>query len=197
MILQRKNKMKKLNISIVVILLFSSHFIFSQQNISKTEEAFLQQIESSAPSVPLQNGLNFFNKAQLQQMGNSNNASINQTYIGVNVPGNVNELIQNGDVNNAVLTQTGNGNYYLITQTGNGNLFDASVIGNNNSSTVDQFGNDNMINQNLLGNDMAFILSQQGNSNAITQVENDQQARQYQIFQQGNGMKLIIINGKY
>ncbi len=187
--------MKKLNISFVIMFLFSSQFIFGQQNNSKTEEAFLQQIESSDPSLPLQNSLDFSNRAQIQQMRNSNTSSIDQTLTGTSVPGNVAELIQNGDVNNAVLTQTGNGNSHFINQTGNGNIFEASVIGNNNSSTVDQFGNDNMINQNLIGNDMTFILSQIGNNNEISQTESDLQSRQYQILQNGNGMKLIIING--
>ena len=138
--------MKKLNISFVIILLFSSQLIFGQQNNSKTEEAFLEQIQSSAPSLPIQNGFDFSNKVQIQQMGSSNNASIDQTFIGTNVPGNVAELIQNGNINNAILTQIGNGNTHLITQTGNRNMFEASVDGNNNSSTIDQFGNNNMIN---------------------------------------------------
>jgi hypothetical protein len=163
--------------------------------MNKTEEAFLQQIESSVPSASLQNTLDFSNKAPIQQTGNSNSASITQTFTGTIVPGNIAELIQNGDVNDAVLTQTGNGNSHFINQMGDGNMFDASVIGDNNASTVDQFGNDNMINQNLLGNDMAFILSQHGNNNELIQVENNQQSMQYQVFQQGNGMKIIIING--
>jgi Curlin associated repeat len=187
--------MKKLNIILVIVLLFPSHFLFGQQNNSKNEEAFLQQIESSAPSLPLQISLDFRNRAQIQQMGNSNTSSIDQTITGTSVQGNIAELIQNGDINSAVLTQTGNGNSHFINQTGNGNIFEASVIGDNNLSTIDQYGNGNMINQNLLGNDMAFILSQVGNSNEIIQLENDQQSRQYQVFQQGNGMKLIIING--
>ena len=195
MVWQKGNKMKKLNISFVIIFLFSSQLIFGQQNSSITEEAFLEQIQSYTPSLPIQDDFDFSNKAQIQQMGSNNNVSIDQTFIGTNVPGNVAELIQNGNVNNAVLTQTGNGNTHLITQTGNRNMFEALVDGNNNSSTIDQFGNNNMINQNLLGNDMAFILSQQGHNNEITQVENDQNPRQYQIYQQGNGMKLIIMNG--
>lgn len=191
---QKGSKMKKLNISFVIILLFSSQFIFGQQDNSKTEEAYLQQIESSDPSLPLQNSFDFSNNAQIQQMGSSNTSSIDQT-LGTSVPGNVAELIQNGDVNNAVLTQTGNGNSHFITQTGNSNKFEASVIGDNNFSTIDQFGNDNMINQNLIGNDMAFILSQQGNGNQLIQIEKNTPVKQYQVFQQGSGMKLIIING--
>jgi minor curlin subunit len=194
---QKGNEMKKLNISFVLILLFSSQFIFGQQNNSNIEEAFLQQIQSYVPAPPIQNGLDFTNQAQIQQMGSRNNASIDQTFIGTNVPGNIAELIQNGNVNNAVLTQTGNGNTHLITQTGNRNIFGALVIGDNNSSTIDQFGDNNMINQNLLGNDMAFILSQIGNNNEIMQTENDLQSRQYQILQNGSGMKLIIINGVF
>lgn len=197
MVWQKGKKMKKLNISFVIILLFSSQFIIGQQNNSKTEEAFLQQIESSASFFSLQHSLDFSNYAQIQQMGNSNNAAIDQTIIGTNVPGNIAELIQNGDVNNAVLTQTGIGNSHFINQTGIGNMFEASVIGDNNSSTIDQFGNDNLINQHLQGNDMAFILSQHGNNNELIQVENNHQSMQYQVFQQGSGMKLIIINGAY
>ena len=74
-------------------------------------------------------------------------------------------------------------------------MFDASVNGDNNSSTIEQLGNANIINQNLLGNNMAFVLSQVGNNNEISQTENDQQSRQYQITQTGNAMKLIITNG--
>ena len=187
--------MRKLNIFVFIILLTASQLIFGQQDNSKTEEAFLQQIESSAVHFPLQNGLGFSNMAQIQQMGNNNDASIIQTLVGVNVPGNIAELIQHGSVNDAVLTQTGYGNSHFINQSGKGNMFEASVIGDNNSSTIDQFGNDNMINQNLLGNDMAFILSQHGNNNEITQVENDQIPRQYEIYQRGNAMSITIING--
>ncbi|MCJ7696313.1 MAG: hypothetical protein MUO40_12945 [Anaerolineaceae bacterium] len=187
--------MRNRNIILVLILLSSSQFIFGQQDNSKIEEAFLLQIQSSAPSLQIQNGLDFSNKAQIQQMGNSNDASINQTLSGTNVPGNIAELIQHGSINDAVLTQTGYGNSHFINQSGKGNMFEASVIGDNNSSTVDQFGNDNMINQNLLGNDMAFILSQHGKSNKIIQIENDQIPRQYEIHQQGNAMSIIFING--
>lgn len=187
--------MKKLNISFVLILLFSSQFIFGQQNNSNIEEAFLQQIQSYVPSPPIQNGLDFTNQAQIQQMGNGNTSSIHQTIIGTTVPGNIAELIQNGNVNDAILTQTGKGNNHYINQTGNGNTFEALVVGANNSSTIDQFGDNNMINQNLLGNDMAFILSQIGNNNEIMQTENDLQSRQYQILQNGSGMKLIVISG--
>jgi len=187
--------MKKLNISFVLILLFSSQIIFGQQNNSNIEEAFLQQIQSYVPAPPIQNVLDFSNQAQIQQMGNGNTSSIHQTIIGTNVPGNIAELIQNGNVNDAILTQTGKGNNHYINQTGNGNTFEALVVGANNSSTIDQFGDNNMINQNLLGNDMAFILSQIGNKNEIMQTENDLQSRQYQILQNGSGMKLIVISG--
>ncbi|MFZ2323045.1 MAG: hypothetical protein WAV89_05035 [Ignavibacteriaceae bacterium] len=187
--------MKKLNIVVFILLITASQFIFGQQDNSKTEEAFLQQIESSAVYFPLQNGLDFSNMAQIQQMGNNNDASINQTLTGTNVPGNVAELIQNGNVNDALLIQTGNGNNHLIHQSGNKNTFEASVIGDNNSSIVDQFGNHNMINQNLVGNNMAFILGQNGNNNEINQIENDQVPRQYQIYQTGNAMSITIING--
>jgi minor curlin subunit len=74
-------------------------------------------------------------------------------------------------------------------------MFEASVIGDNNSSTIGQYGNENIINQDLVGNDMSFILTQRGNNNEISQTENDQQSRQYEIIQNGDGMKLIIING--
>lgn len=192
---QKEYKMKRLNINLFIILLAASQFIFGQKDNLKTEEAFLQQIESVAAFFPFQNGLDYSNMARIQQIGNSNFASINQTLTGINVPGNVAELVQNGNVNNAILSQTGNWNNHLITQIGNENMFEALVVGNNDASNIDQFGNSNMINQSLVGNDMAFILSQHGNSNEITQIENDQQSRQYQIYQVGDGMKLIIING--
>lgn len=177
------------------MLFLTSHFVFSQQDNNKTEEAFLQQIQSSVPIANSEEGLDFSNKAQIQQNGNGNDASINQTFTGTNVPGNVAELIQNGNINDAILTQSGSGNIHSITQHGNGNLFEASVIGDNNSSIIGQYGSENIINQDLLGNDMSFILTQRGNNNEISQTENDQQSRQYQIIQNGDGMKLIIING--
>lgn len=192
----KKIKTKNINIPLVLLLLFSSQFIFGQQNDNRTEKVFLQQIESD-PSLLLQDNLDFINKAQIQQMVSSNTASINQTLTGATIPGNVIELIQNGNINEVTLTQTGNGNTHLITQNGNGNVLEASVIGDNNFLTIDQFGNDNMINQNLLGNDMKFILSQIGNNNEVIQTGNNQQSQQYQVIQNGNGMKLIIINGTH
>lgn len=187
--------MKKINIVVFILLITASHFVFGQQDNNKTEEAFLQQIQSSIPISNSVEDLDFSNKAQIRQMGDGNGASINQTLVGINVPGNVAELIQNGNVNDALLIQTGNGNNHSILQTGNRNTFEASVIGDNNSSIVDQFGNHNMINQNLVGNDMSFILEQNGNNNEITQIENDQVPRQYQIYQTGNAMSITIING--
>jgi hypothetical protein len=189
--------MKKINNIVFVVLLTASQFIFGQQDNSKTEEAFLQQIQSSVPIINSEDGLDFSNKAQIQQNGNGNDASINQTFTGTNVPGNVAELIQNGNINDATLTQSGSGNIHSIDQHGSENIFEASVIGDNNSATVDQFGNNNIINQDLIGNDMSFILSQQGNGNTIIQVENDQNPRQYEVYQQGNAMSITIINGGF
>jgi len=187
--------MIRINIVVYFIFFSASVMLFAQQNIIDSEEAFLKQLESTANSLSLQENPDSRNNAQIQQVGNNNNATINQTLNGIKVPGNVAELIQNGDINIALLTQTGYGNNLILNQTGNGNEFEAIVTGNNNSSLIDQIGNDNYINQNLIGNDMALILSQFGNNNEIVQVENDLQSRQYQIIQNGNAMKLIIING--
>jgi len=187
-------KMKKSNI--IVMLLLFSHISFGQQITNKNkEEALLEQLQSSITSLQSQEDLDFSNIAQIQQIGNNNNASINQALTGISVSGNVAELIQSGELNSAVLTQNGSGNNHNVTQTGNSNMFEASVNGDNNSSTIEQLGNENIINQNLLGNNMAFVLSQVGNNNEINQTENDQQSRQYQITQTGNAMKLIITNG--
>jgi minor curlin subunit len=195
MVWQKGHKMKKIINIVFVVFLTASQFIFSQQENSKTEEAFLQQIQSLVPIANSVDGLDFSNKAQIQQNGNGNDASINQTLTGINALGNVAELIQNGNINDATLTQSGSGNIHSITQHGKGNMFEASVIGDNNSSTIGQYGNENIINQDLVGNDMSFILTQRGNNNEISQTENDQQSRQYEIIQNGDGMKLIIING--
>ena len=187
--------MKKIINIVFVVFLAASHLIFGQQDNNKTEEAFLQQIQSSVPISNSEEGLDFSNKAQIQQNGNGNDASINQTFTGTNFSGNVAELIQNGNINEATLTQSGSGNIHSITQHGRGNMFEASVIGDNNYSTIEQYGRENIINQDLVGNDMTFTLTQRGNNNEISQIENDQQSRQYEIMQYGNGMKLIIING--
>jgi minor curlin subunit len=188
--------MKKIKILVSIIILSSSQVLICQQKANANEEeAFLQQIESSNNSLPLITNLDFQNIAKIQQTGNNNYVSIDQTLIGTNIPANIAELIQNGDVNNAILFQNGSGNSHFINQTGNGNMLEASVIGDNNSSTIDQFGNNNIINQDLVGNDMAFILSQIGSGNEINQVEIDYNPRQYQVQQLGNGMKIMIING--
>ena len=187
--------MKISNIVISIFFITSNQFLIGQQDNSKTEEAFLNQIESTETPVSLGSNDNITNQALILQMGSGNYASIDQSTQGINLPGNIAELIQNGDVNNAVLTQFGNGNSHIINQSGNGNILEASVIGNNNSSTIDQLGNNNVINQDLVGNDMAFILSQIGNSNEISQVEIDYNPRQYEIRQEGDGMKVTIING--
>lgn len=190
-----KLKMKRTKILVFVLFLIASQLIFGQQENNKTEEAFLQQIQSSVAINYSEDGMDFSNKIQIQQMGSGNDASINQTFTGTNFPGNFAELIQNGNINDATLTQSGSGNIHSITQHGRGNMFEASVIGDNNSSTIEQYGRENIINQDLVGNDMTFTLTQRGNNNEISQIENDQQSRQYEIMQDGNGMKLIIING--
>ncbi|MGD8305253.1 MAG: hypothetical protein PVF17_01240 [Ignavibacteria bacterium] len=188
--------MKKLNVIIFILLHSSYQLLIGQQSVDlNDEETFLEQIESSANLFPLSSGLDLNNSALIQQMGNNNNTSINQTFTGVNFPGNIAEFIQYGEFNDAVLNQTGNGNSHFINQTGNNNMFEAFVVGDNNSSTIEQTGNSNVIQQDLLGNEMAIILTQIGNNNEIIQIENDQQSRQYQVIQIADGMKITFING--
>ena len=187
--------MEKIFLTVFLIFITISQLVLSQQTNDNNEEAFLKQIESSELSVAKPNDLFLSNIVQIQQIGDYNNASVNQTLIGTNIRGNIAELIQNGDINTVVLTQTGSGNNHYIYQNGNSNMFEGSVTGNNNSSLIDQIGSDNLVRQELSGNNMAYIISQIGNKNEIMQVENDPQSRQYQVLQNGNDMKLIIING--
>ena len=135
-------KVNKTFLMVNLILITISQLGFCQQANDNNEEAFLKQIESSGLSVAKSNDLSLSNNVQIQQIGDYNNASINQTLMGTNVSGNVAELIQNGNINTAVLTQTGSGNNHYIYQNGNSNMFEGSVTGNNNSSLIKY---DNMI----------------------------------------------------
>ena len=188
-------KVNKTFLMVNLILITISQLVFCQQANDNNEEAFLKQIESSGLSVAKSNDLSLSNNVQIQQIGDYNNASVNQTLTGTGIRGNVAELIQNGNINTAVLTQTGSGNNHYIYQNGNSNMFEGSVTGNNNSSLINQIGSSNLVNQKLSGNDMTFILSQFGNNNEIVQVKNNQSAQKYEIIQNGNGLQLVIING--
>ncbi len=188
-------KVNKTFLMVNLILITISQLVLGQQPNDNNEEAFLKQIESSEHFVAKSNDLSLSNTAQIQQIGDYNNASINQTLMGTNVSGNVAELIQNGDINIVVLNQTGGGNNHYIYQNGNSNMLETSVLGDNNSSLINQIGSSNLVNQKLSGNGMTFVLSQYGNNNEIVQVENNQSSQKYEIIQNGNGMQLVIING--
>ncbi|GAB4289805.1 MAG: hypothetical protein Kow0098_07900 [Ignavibacteriaceae bacterium] len=139
----------------------------------------------------------YLNQSVIIQNGHLNSALINQIYeeslIG---DPNLSVILQYGINNSSSLTQTGSGNTSISTQIGNDNFSDISLFGDDNFSWVLQFGNQNYVKQDLTGDGLSFIINQIGNQNYLLHYENrNQYERPIQIHQNGDGMKLIIIEG--
>jgi hypothetical protein len=157
------------------------------QDVSNYEDEILNEIQSSFIPSLIDNESNFYgdregmrgNIAELKQVGDNNITSIDQ----------------NGMLNHVIINRSGNGNLDNVSQNGNSNQYNSYVEGSYNTNEIDQNGDNNEINQNLIGDSKKFTIDQNGSNLKFNQVENDLQARGYEVRQQGNGMTVTITNG--
>jgi hypothetical protein len=186
----------------LVFALFALTLIgLSQNNLKVSQngdenEAILQQIGNNNALVE-QFSEDIFNKVILQQLGSSNNALISQIQLGSGSGANIVEVVQDGLLNAVTIDQFGNGNFASVEQTGDNNSVDMMVEGQYNFSGIVQRGNGNLVIQDLTGVELNYVITQEGNNNQVTQVENGEQAKQYEITQIGDGIKIVIMNGPY
>ena len=89
----------------------------------------------------------------------------------------------------------GNSNLTAIGQYGSDNSADINVVGNYNLAGVLQVGNGNAVQQDLIGDGIAYGIIQFGNNNLVNQLQTQPTSIPIQIHQNGNGMRLTIING--
>lgn len=121
------------------------------------------------------------NTAIIDQVGNNNLASVNQTL---------------GTSNLAVLKQAGNYITTLVNQVGSGNVYGSDLAGNNHYLNVSQIGMDNLY---LLEYNSSVNLN-----HTVQQIGNNLEAIQvgtvskpFSITEQGVGMKILIQHYKY
>lgn len=130
-------------------------------------------------------------QAYIMQVGTANVLGLLQ-----NGGGNSAYMAQEGSGNRANLTQQGQGNSSTITQKGTNNRLDELVIGDSNKMNVYQDGNYNKVNSEIREDGRKYTISQLGNGNTLTQLETSSPAKGYGVEMRGNGINLIIEQGK-
>jgi minor curlin subunit len=176
------------NILLVMMTFCIIQFLYAQEKLPIADSLNTSNNMGSIRS----NILN--NVALIQQVGCFNQAQISQSNNSGILP-NVAEINQVGYNNSASSNQSGNGNLTLIGQYGTANSADINEVGNFNLAGVLQIGNSNTVQQDLIGNGLGLLVFQYGNDNFINQVQTEPTSIPLQIHQQGNGMKLTIIDG--
>ena len=157
-------------------------------DINLTPTAY-QQVVSSIGVQTLSTAIN--TSANIQQVGNFNQATINQ--MGNNgINQNIASIVQYNDYNQAQITQNGSGNDNSITQNGNGNQAEINVTGDYNKTQIVQTGNNNVASQDINTSATQYVITQMGNNNSIQRYDNIQSPKAYIISQIGNSMHLII-----
>jgi hypothetical protein len=181
-----------MKIKILILIYISLSFYgYSQEFLLHPDSLKTFQNTEEIQSNPSLNNIAF-----IQQVGNFNEAIINQSENSGLLP-NAAEVNQQGYNNIASSSQNGNSNLSVIGQYGSDNSASLNTIGNYNLAGALQFGNGNTVEQDLIGNGLNFLIFQTGNENFINQVQNQQSSIPMQIHQTGNGMRLIIINGGF
>ncbi len=180
-------------LSILSILLFCCTVVAQQNNLDNyPDDILLEQInidDGSLIQTPQQIQLKPITMGfkQAMEMLRSRVASAeweNHVQITQNGSGNMAEYIQEGRKNAAEISQSGDSNQYQGTLSGDDNLID-----------ILQSGSYNEIYQVLAGDNMQLQVIQQGSGNELIQIETQGNAPNYQVHQQGEGMKIHIEHG--
>jgi len=133
------------------------------------------------------------NEAYLTQIGTNNFVDVNQDLQGTDAT-NLVKVLQVGRSNNAIVNQLGAYNQNIVLQNGRRNEYSLSLEGSENTFVIVQDGLDNVINQRLTNTRNTYIeLIQQGNENEITHTQDGLTSQTIKVIQQGDGMKLNII----
>lgn len=106
------------------------------------------------------------------------------------LPGNISEILQVGNFNNASVIQNGRMNYTGVIQYGDFNEADIDLTGNFNYVLIGQFGNNNVVEKTIHDNAQSFQLIQVGD-NLNFSVEGNMLPGM-RITQQGSGIDMQI-----
>ncbi|UOQ71666.1 hypothetical protein [Hymenobacter cellulosilyticus] len=156
-------------------------------------QLLVQQSNGQALSAPEANPLT--NQALLQQNGSLNQSSIDQHMLGVG-RGNTASITQSGANNAAAILQSGAANRTSITQVGASNVAASEITGYNTESEIVQRGNGNRVDQRLSVDERRYSVEQMGNNNNLVQRESGSTAPGYEVTMKGNGIRIIIEQGR-
>ncbi|TGE28067.1 hypothetical protein [Hymenobacter metallicola] len=188
-----------LAIGVLVGLLTGAHRTQAQtsrdpEDIS-TGQLLEQRLETETLAGSTQQAALGKNQAALLQLGNQNQASIDQRIIGVG-QGNTASINQNGTSNLAAILQNGAGSRTIISQAGANNVASSEINGYNTESEILQKGNGNRVDQRLNVDDRRYSVEQMGNNNNLVQRESGSTAPGYEVTMKGNGIRIIIEQGR-
>jgi len=185
------------------LILFASISLFAQENQTTVFQSgnaniseILQIIQGAMDQNPSNNSL-------IEQFGEHNIVKVSQS-IHQKRETNTGIILQDGNLNEAILeqigvsnisniTQEGSENFTKIQQEGNQNLAEISLIGNNNQYTLIQSGNGNQVIENYIADNLNISIIQDGNNNVL----NSNSTKTFlinnmKIVQKGNGIKMIL-----
>lgn len=182
---EKNNNNNMKHISITILVFIFSFICFAQQN--NTEDAILNSLNSqNFTETPN-------NFAFIEQSGLANIAFIYQSQTSFSGTNNA-EILQDGNLNAALLYQQGYGLTSIVRQVGNNNYADIDLIGNDLDIEVNQIGDNNSVNQTVFGNELNYTVIQEGSNNSFNHYENGgDQSVPFEIQQKGNGIETIII----
>ncbi|TGE18631.1 hypothetical protein [Hymenobacter elongatus] len=184
---------------LLVALSLASHGAWAQasrdpEDIS-TGQLLQQRLGVAQASSDDASSTNPANRATLMQYGSANRGSIDQRMIGVG-QGNAAIITQDGMSNVAAILQTGSGSRTSISQIGVSNIASSELRGYNAESDITQKGYNNRVDQRLNVDDRRYTVEQMGSNNTLVQRESGSTAPGYEVSMKGNGIRIIVEQGR-
>ena len=191
--------MKKIIVKTFSICLFIYASMFAQTNSNVDVSNINHLNNNSVDQAAITEGEilnNYYSlpskSASIKQLGEYNQAYIQQVKSTSSNDPSMSEIIQNGEFNTAGIVDNGMGNSLNVIQNGNNNTSESNIEGNKIKSVIEQNGNSNQLTQVLKGDGLNYLIQQNGKNLGLTQIENGENTKQYIVRQYGEGMKVII-----
>jgi hypothetical protein len=183
---------------LLLVLSLASHFTQAQTGHDPEEvntgQLLLQRLGAETSSLSSE-GTTSVNKATLLQQGALNQGTIDQHMIGIG-QGNMASISQSGASNVAAILQNGAGSRTIISQVGANNMAASEINGYNTESEIIQKGNGNRVDQRLNVDDRRYSVEQMGNNNNLVQRESGSTAPGYEVSMKGNGIRIMVEQGR-
>jgi len=180
---------------ILFFLFCISSSIYSQEY--ETEEFLLEELADELivqEELTDDEGDRKSNNAHLLQLGYYNVSAIDQRNNQSFSRPNVGLVFQQGAHNEVYILQAGYGNESSALQQGYGNDYELYLIGDENTTSLIQQGADNSVEQYITADGVDFSVVQQGVNNELIQVERNPEMPNYQVYQRGRGISIVIEN---